>query len=103
MQGRTDGQGVEQDFAEAVKWFRKSATQGDAGAQLFLGLFYEEGIGVAQDYVLAHMWLSLAWAQGEERAKVFLDRLVKQMTREQIAKAQKMAREWQEKHTESSD
>ena len=31
------GQGVPQDYAEAVKWFRKAADQGDASAQYNLG------------------------------------------------------------------
>ena len=58
-----------------------------------------KGEGVAQDYVLAHMWLSLSRAQGLELAEKNLPILVQLMTREQIAEAQKMAREWQEKHS----
>jgi len=47
-----DGQGVPQDFAEAVKWYRMAADQGYAGAQVmlgFLGVMYEKGQGVPQD------------------------------------------------------
>ncbi len=36
------GQGVPQDYAEAVKWFRKAAEQGDAGSQFGLGWCYAE-------------------------------------------------------------
>ena len=32
------GEGVEKDFAEAVKWYRKAAAQGDASAQLLTSL-----------------------------------------------------------------
>jgi TPR repeat protein len=31
-----EGQGVAQDYAEAVKWFRKSAEQGNEEAKKFL-------------------------------------------------------------------
>ncbi|MDL1959246.1 MAG: hypothetical protein LWX01_06035 [Deltaproteobacteria bacterium] len=39
---------VQQDYAEAVKWFRKAAEQGYADAQFFLGLMYAQGEGVLQ-------------------------------------------------------
>ena len=35
-----NGKGVPQDHAEAVKWYRKAAEQGDADAQCQLGLMY---------------------------------------------------------------
>ncbi len=44
------GQGVPQDDAKAVKWYRKAAEQGYAGAQSNLGVMYGKGQGVPQDY-----------------------------------------------------
>jgi TPR repeat protein len=44
-----------QDYAEAVKWYRKAAEQGDVKAQSNLGVMYASGQGVKQDLVLAHM------------------------------------------------
>ncbi|MGN6876123.1 tetratricopeptide repeat protein, partial [Neisseria sp. P0021.S007] len=44
-----DGEGVRQDYAEALKWYRKAAEQGDARAQSDLGLMYANGQGVRQD------------------------------------------------------
>ena len=38
--------GVPQDYAEAVKWYRKGADQGYARAQHNLGVVYAEGHGV---------------------------------------------------------
>jgi TPR repeat protein len=35
---------VENDFKEALKWFRKGAAQGDAKAQYMLGWYYGDGI-----------------------------------------------------------
>ena len=40
---------VEEDVAEAVKWYRKAAEQGDKDAQHNLGVCYEYGEGVEQD------------------------------------------------------
>ena len=42
------GQGVPQDYAEAVKWYRLAAEQGFAMAQDNLGLMYKNGQGVPQ-------------------------------------------------------
>jgi TPR repeat protein len=89
--------GVPQDYAEAVKWFRRAAEQGQAGAQYNLGLMYGNGDGVPQDHMLAHMWFNLAAAQGLVPAKENRDIAAKRMTSEQIAEAQRLAREWKPK------
>ena len=88
------GQGVTQDSTQAVSWFRKAAEQGEAGAQTALGVMYESGIGVPPDNVLAHMWLSLAAAQGNGDAAKLRDSLARFMNPDQIAEAQRLAREW---------
>ena len=36
------GEGVEQDYAEAVKWYRLAAEQGNADAQYNLGYAYSQ-------------------------------------------------------------
>jgi len=59
---------------------------------------YCEGLGVAEDDVLAYMWCNLAAAQGRESGKNIKDSIVERMTREQIAEAQKLSREWLAKH-----
>lgn len=58
------GVGVPQDYAEAVKWFRKAAEQGLAFAQYNLGLSYDSGKGVPQDYAKAAKWYRMAAKQG---------------------------------------
>ena len=52
-----NGQGVPQDHAEAVKWFREAADQGVAPAQHNLGVMYDNGEGVPQDHAEAVKWL----------------------------------------------
>jgi uncharacterized protein len=88
---------VPQDYTEAVKWYRLAANQGVATAQSNLGLLYAQGRGVPQDYITVHMWLNLSAAQGYDTAIKNRDGLARGMTPEQIAEAQKMAREWKPK------
>ena len=108
------GYGVDQDYDEALKWYSKAAKQGDVSAQeelkqyvksaeqgdayahFNLGEMYFQGEHVLQDYKQAHMWYNLAAANGHEQARVNREELSKKMTSDQIAEAQKMAREWME-------
>ena len=55
---------------------------------------YAKGEGVPEDYILAYMWWNLSAAQGTERAKKSKGIISKEMTKEQIAEAQKLSREW---------
>ncbi|MDA0313547.1 MAG: tetratricopeptide repeat protein [Gemmatimonadetes bacterium] len=59
-----NGEGVPQDYVEAVRWYRLAAEQGFAAAQLNLGVMYDRGRGVPQDYVEAVRWYRLAVDQG---------------------------------------
>ena len=56
-----------------------------------------------QDDVLAYMWWNLAAAQGNEDAQEDKDRIEQQMTREQIAEAQRLSREWIAAHPPSGN
>jgi TPR repeat protein len=93
------GRGVAENDAEAVKWYRKAAEQGGAEAQGHFGSMYTNGTGIAQNDVLAHMWTNLARAQGNEVAGENMQLLINRMTPEQIAEAQRLATEWQVKHS----
>src|SRR3974390_2748022 len=52
--------GAEQNYADAVKWFRLAADQGLDRAQFVLGKSYETGWGVPRDYGEAERWFRLA-------------------------------------------
>jgi len=86
------GKGVLQDYKKAFEWRSKAATQGDATAQNNLGIMYANGEGVLQDYVMAHMFWNIAGANGNR------DKVAKVMAPSQIVRAQRLAREWMEKH-----
>ena len=64
---------------------------------LSLADMYEKGQGIPQDYVEAHKWYNIVAATGMDIFGEDRDRLAKLMTPEQIAEAQKLAREWKPK------
>jgi TPR repeat protein len=63
-----DGNGVNRDYKEALKWFRLAADQGNAQAQNNLAIMYRYGRGVAQDFEEALKWYRLAADQGHAGA-----------------------------------
>jgi uncharacterized protein len=97
------GQGVPQDYAEGVKWFRLAADQGDPQAQYNLGLSYAKGELGEPDNVSAYMWFNLAAARfpaSDTRRSAAVssrDVAAAKMTQDQLAEAQKRAREWSQK------
>jgi uncharacterized protein len=92
------GQGLPQDYQEALRWCGLAADQGHGPAMFMLGRLYHTGHGVPKDVVRAHMWYNLATAYGYEEGKKWRDRLAEEdalgMTPDQVAEAQKLAREW---------
>ncbi len=92
-----EGKGVPKDAAEAVKWYRRAAETGAPYAQHNLALMYAKGEGVPRDLVEAYMWCELAAAQGGTEAVSNRDRLASVLTGEQLAEAQRRAREWKPK------
>ncbi len=85
-------------YATALDLCRKAAEQGDASAQFNLGRMYAEGEGVKRDYEQAHMWFNIASANGDKGASKNRDDIAGQMSEARVARAQKMAREWMQKH-----
>ena len=96
-----NGEGVPQDYAEAFRWYRRAAEQSHAGAQNNLGTMYEFGAGVPEDLVQAHRWYNLAASRASssdpnlrEKAVRSRDSIATRLTPAQLAKAQRLAREW---------
>ena len=67
-----------------------------SGDELFkLGLLYSTGQGGAPlDYVSAHMLFNLAARRGSVEAKLYRKELSQEMASEDVAEAQRQAREW---------
>ena len=68
-----NGNGVDRDYAAAVKWFQKAAKQGDSDAQCALGECYMNGDGVTRDLSEAVKWLRLAVEQRHTKARELLN------------------------------
>lgn len=94
-----EGAGVIQDYVEAAKWYRFAAAGGNVNAKLNLGVMLERGVpGIPLNVVRAHMWYNLAGSQGSVEAAKFREEAALDMSREQVAEAQRLAQEWLDKH-----
>lgn len=82
---------VYKNFAEAAKWYRKVAEQGDANAQRNLGLYY---IQEKRDNVIGYAWILLSVKNGLEDSTSKLAELEKQMDKGEIERAKKLAEEY---------
>lgn len=82
---------VYKNFAEAAKWYRKVAEQGDANAQRNLGLYY---IQEKRDNVIGYAWILLSVKNGLEDLTSKLAELEKQMDKGEIERAKKLAEEY---------
>jgi putative methionine-R-sulfoxide reductase with GAF domain len=63
------GEGVPQDYRDAMAWFAKAAANGNDNAQWKLGLGYIKGIGVPHDERKAVEWFKRAANHGDIRAQ----------------------------------
>jgi TPR repeat protein len=84
--------------AEEIVEFERAAVAGRVDAQYELGLLYSTGHGTQPDYIAAHMWLNIASAKGNADARRVRAELAGDMSRDQIAEAQRRAREWLARH-----
>jgi hypothetical protein len=94
-----EGQGVPQDYTQAVFWYRKAAEQGEDYAQYHLGGLYNKGRSVPQDYAEAYFWLDLA-ATGPlgDFAAEQRDEAASHLTPADLSREQERARKWFEEH-----
>ena len=64
------GQGVPQDYKQAVIWYQKAAEQEYPRALSILGVMYVEGKGVPQNYKIAYILLNLAASKGSDSGAI---------------------------------
>ena len=62
-------EGVPEADAEAVRWYRAAAEQGDVSAQYNLGVMYDNGESVPEDDAEAVRWFRAAAEQGDASAQ----------------------------------
>ncbi|HEX3181680.1 MAG TPA: tetratricopeptide repeat protein [Beijerinckiaceae bacterium] len=64
------GVGVDQDYAEGVKWLKKAAERNDLIAQGTLAAMYSVGQGVSKDLNEANRWRNALAEQSQRFAKI---------------------------------
>ena len=82
---------VYKNFAEAAKWYRAAAEQGNVGGQCNLGLYYIEE---KRDNVRGYAWILLSVKNGLEDTTSKLAELEKQMDKGEIERAKNLAEEY---------
>lgn len=73
-------------------------TAPSAEALYQLGLRYSLGREVETDLVAAHKWFNLAAIRGNAEARRIRAEIAAEMSREEVAVAQREAREWLRRH-----
>ena len=69
-----------------------------ADALLELGIMYATGRDCALDVVTAHKWFNIAAIKGSERAARMRSEMAKDMSKAELARALRQAREWMTVH-----
>ena len=90
------GEGVENNYKEALKWYKLAAENGNRDAPNNIGVLYMTGLGTPRDFVMAHKWFTVAGARDVE-AKSNKEFVEKRLTTEQIEESKKFAEEWKKK------
>lgn len=89
-----NGQGIEKDYEEAAKWYRKAAEQGIPQAQYRLANLYVEGKGVPQDFEIAYVWYSTAAHQGHTGAAESVPPAAAMLSPDELKAAKKLSAEY---------
>jgi TPR repeat protein len=80
--------------AAAIETVQYGTAGGTEDPLFALGLMHSAGRDVAPDLVAAHKWFNLAALRGNDEAKRYRMEIAREMSRGEIAEAQRQAREW---------
>ena len=72
------GNGIVQDYKQAMYWYHKAAQQGNADAQFHLGAMFDEGKGVFKNRIEAMKWYRKAAEQGHAKSQNNLGTIYKE-------------------------
>lgn len=79
-------------------FIERAAQNGTPEALFELGLMYCSGRDVTLDLIAAHKWFNLAAMRGVDEAKAYRLEIAAEMSKAQVAEAQRQAREWLRVH-----
>lgn len=68
----SSGAGLRKNYVEAMRWYRKAASQGNVEAEHALGYMYLHGQGVPPDHTKAFHWIEKAARKGDASAEASL-------------------------------
>ena len=97
-----NGDGVNADEREAVRWFTKAAEQGNVPSQSKLGSLYFRGRSIAQNLNQAYFWMALARANGDENSRVLAPLVAARLTHAQATSIELDANHWLQQHRTST-
>ncbi|MCG8379793.1 MAG: sel1 repeat family protein [Proteobacteria bacterium] len=97
------GQGVEQDYKKAGKWFRKASEKNIAQAQYKLGNLYYKGRGVPKDYEFAYVWFSVGASHEHDLSKKAVNKAKKKLSDEELSEADKTIATYVKKYGPKED
>jgi TPR repeat protein len=77
----------------------ESTDHGSTPDALFqLGLMYCVGRDVELDLIEAHKWFNIAAMRGNDSAKQYRFEISREMSKNEVSRAQRLAREWLARH-----
>lgn len=79
------------DYAEALRWNRLAASQGNQSSQFLLGLTFKDGFGVEQNYQASHVWFNIAAMYGDVQAASERDNVGELLSTNQLSRAMALA------------
>ncbi len=94
-QAYLNGTGVKEDRTKAIALFRETAEAGNPVGLFSVAQAYTLGLGgLKKDLVRAHAYFNLAAVRGHPEAAKAREMIEAQLAPEQVAHAQRIAREW---------
>jgi TPR repeat protein len=92
------GEGIKQDYHEALQLFIRAADHGSVRAQARVASWFWAGRGAPQDYSKAYYWALLAQAGGDESGSAIVQQTAPYLSPAQIAAEHKEAENWLHSH-----
>ena len=92
------GEGIKQDYHQALQLFIRAADHGNVRAQARVASWFWAGRGAPQDYSKAYYWALLAQAGGDESGSAIVQQTAPYLSPAQIAAEHKEAENWLHSH-----
>ena len=85
-----NGIGVDKDYKESIKWYRKAAQKGDIFSLKSLAVMFGKGMGCKQSHFMAHLYFGVAGEFGDEEALGASAMAYSELTASELKKKEKL-------------